>query len=116
MLVLLPIVIGNPLTSAPLDPSAAIELADTDGGFLPNRLTTEQRDAIENPATGLLIWNTDTQEYEGNSLSTEGCQFRHGRQTAQRTRAFKKSAVECASATPSTRANQPRLCSIRKRS
>jgi hypothetical protein len=59
------VVIGPPLTSAPLDPSAAIELADTDRGFLPNRFTTEQRAAIENPARGLQIWNTDTQEYEG---------------------------------------------------
>ena len=36
-------------TSAPLDHSAAIELADTRKGFLPNRLTTAQRDAISNP-------------------------------------------------------------------
>jgi hypothetical protein len=59
------VVIGTPLTSAPLDPSAAIELADTDKGFLPNRLTTAQRDAIKDPPNGLLIWNTETVQYEG---------------------------------------------------
>jgi hypothetical protein len=59
------VVVGTPLTSAPLNPSAAIELADINKGFLPNRLTTAQRDAIEDPPNGLLIYNTDTSHYEG---------------------------------------------------
>lgn len=49
---------------APLDHSAAIELADTDRGFLPNRLTTAQRDAIPDPAPGLLIYNTSDSVYQ----------------------------------------------------
>jgi hypothetical protein len=58
------VIINTPNTSAPLDPSAALELADADRGFLPNRLTTVQRDAIVDPASGLLIFNTTTAVHE----------------------------------------------------
>jgi len=37
------------------DSSAILELADTARGFLPPRLTTNQRNAILNPAEGLII-------------------------------------------------------------
>jgi hypothetical protein len=57
-------VINQPHTGVSPDPSVAVELADTDRGFLPNRLTTDQRDAIGNPAEGLTIYNTDTQTQE----------------------------------------------------
>jgi hypothetical protein len=57
-------VINQPHTGVPPDPSVAIELADTDRGFLPNRLTTAQRDAIADPAPGLLIYNTDDSVYQ----------------------------------------------------
>jgi hypothetical protein len=40
------------------NPSAILELNATDRGFLPTRLTTVQRDAINAPATGLVIYNT----------------------------------------------------------
>ncbi len=40
--------------------SAILELASTEKGFLPPRLTTTQRDAIANPVEGLLIYNTNT--------------------------------------------------------
>lgn len=40
------------------NPTAILELNATDRGFLPPRLTTAQRDAINSPATGLLIYNT----------------------------------------------------------
>lgn len=42
------------------DPSAALEIDSTTKGFLPPRMTTAQRDAISSPATGLIIFNTNT--------------------------------------------------------
>jgi len=50
------------------DSSAALLVNSTTRGFLPPRLTTEQRDAITNPANGLIIFNTDIgthQSYNG---------------------------------------------------
>ncbi len=41
------------------DPSAGLEVKFTDKGFLPPRMTETQRDAISNPATGLIIYQTD---------------------------------------------------------
>jgi hypothetical protein len=35
-----------------------LELASTQKGFLPPRLTTAERDAIKNPAEGLTIFNS----------------------------------------------------------
>ena len=40
------------------DASAVLELQATNKGFLVPRMTTAQRDAITNPANGLLIYNT----------------------------------------------------------
>jgi hypothetical protein len=57
-------VLNQPHTGVQPDPAVAIELADTDRGFLPNRLTTDQRDAIADPPEGLTIYNTDTQTHE----------------------------------------------------
>ncbi|MDD2634357.1 MAG: hypothetical protein PHW82_02535 [Bacteroidales bacterium] len=39
------------------DASALLELQSNESGFLPPRLTQIQRDAINNPATGLIIYN-----------------------------------------------------------
>jgi uncharacterized protein (TIGR02145 family) len=46
--------------------SAQLEVSSTTKGFLPPRLTTVQRNAIANPATGLQIYNltTNTLEYK----------------------------------------------------
>lgn len=44
--------------------SASLQLDDTNSGFLPNRLTTIQRNEIQNPANGLLIYNTDNSKLE----------------------------------------------------
>ncbi|MGE3799451.1 MAG: hypothetical protein AB7H80_00360 [Candidatus Kapaibacterium sp.] len=51
------------------DPSALLDLVSTTGGLLVPRMTSAQRDAIENPATGLLIFNTETGQFEYNSGS-----------------------------------------------
>ena len=45
-------------------PSAALELRSTTQGFLPPRLDTAQRDAIQKPAKGLLIYNTEKKSLE----------------------------------------------------
>jgi hypothetical protein len=41
------------------DPSAMLEVKSTEKGFLPPRMTAVQRDAIQSPATGLIIYQTD---------------------------------------------------------
>ena len=41
------------------DPSAMLDVESTDKGFLPPRMTSEQRDAISNPVIGLMIFNTN---------------------------------------------------------
>jgi len=51
------------------DSSAILELADTTKGFLPPRLTTTQRNAIINPAEGLIIFNVDSKCFEGKTPS-----------------------------------------------
>jgi hypothetical protein len=40
-------------------PSAQLDVASTERGFLPPRMTSAQRDLIATPATGLLIFQTD---------------------------------------------------------
>jgi hypothetical protein len=45
-------------------PNVSLDLVDTDSGFLPNRLTTAQRNGISNPPTGLLIFNITVGQYE----------------------------------------------------
>jgi uncharacterized protein (TIGR02145 family) len=46
-------------TSQP-DSSAKLDVNSNSQGFLPPRMTTEERDSIPNPAAGLIIFNTDT--------------------------------------------------------
>ena len=55
-------------TTAP-HASAQLEVSSTTKGFLPPRMTTVQRDAIVNPATGLQIYNTTTNTLEYNNAS-----------------------------------------------
>lgn len=45
---------GNP------DPSSILDVESTQKGFLPPRMSSEERDAISNPAPGLHIYNTTT--------------------------------------------------------
>ncbi|NGZ90410.1 hypothetical protein G7034_09100, partial [Psychroflexus sp. C1] len=57
------------------DASAILELEATDKGLLPPRMTEAERDAISNPAEGLVIYNTDEnclQWYDNNGWY-DGC-------------------------------------------
>lgn len=49
------------------DPSSILHIESTDAGVLIPKLTTAQRDAITLPANGLLIFNTDSDEFQFNS-------------------------------------------------
>ncbi len=49
------VAIGNTIPAA----TAVLEVSSTTKGFLPPRMTTNQRDAISLPATGLIIYQTD---------------------------------------------------------
>lgn len=46
--------------NTPPDPSATLDIQSTNGGLLYPRLTTAQRNAIVNPAVGLIIYNATT--------------------------------------------------------
>ncbi len=50
-------------TSTP-DPSARLDVVDTQRGVLIPRMTTAERDAITNPARSLLIYNLDCDVYQ----------------------------------------------------
>lgn len=50
----------TPNTSAILDVDVTSLAANSKKGFLPPRMTTTERNDIASPATGLLIYNTDT--------------------------------------------------------
>lgn len=45
------------------DPSALLELQSNNMGFLITRMTTPEKLAISNPATGLLVYDFDTQSF-----------------------------------------------------
>lgn len=48
------------------DASAMLDVVSNNTGVLISRMTTVERDAIANPATSLLIYNTDSNEYQYN--------------------------------------------------
>ena len=50
-------------TSTP-NSSAKVEISSTNKGFLPPRMSFAQRNAIPNPATGLVIWCSDCGEMQ----------------------------------------------------
>jgi len=45
------------------DSSAILDVKSTDKGMLVPRMTTAQRTTISNPATGLLVFDTDTESF-----------------------------------------------------
>jgi len=49
------------------DNSSILDIESSDSGVLFPRLTPVQRDAITNPATGLLIYNSSTNYFQYNS-------------------------------------------------
>jgi PKD repeat protein len=46
-------------------PAASLEMGDTTRGLLLNRMPTTQRNALNNPPEGLVIYNTDSKCFEG---------------------------------------------------
>lgn len=50
-------------TGAPADPSAILDVQATDKGVLIPRLTTAERNAISNPASGLLVYDSDSESF-----------------------------------------------------
>jgi len=46
-------------TAGPPDESAIFETESTSKGFLPPRMSTAERNLIQNPAAGLIVFNTD---------------------------------------------------------
>jgi hypothetical protein len=66
--------IGNTSTNT-INASAALQIDDTNRGFLLPRMTTVQRTAIANPARGLQVYDTTTNSnwfYNGTSWDTVG--------------------------------------------
>lgn len=62
--------------TATIDPSAKLQVEATNQGLLPPRLSTLQRNAIVNPAAGLVIFNTTTLclEYYNSVVWVSTCQ------------------------------------------
>ena len=51
--------VGIGVATANINPSAQLDVTSTSKGFLPPRMTAEQRDAIASPAQGLMIYCTN---------------------------------------------------------
>lgn len=51
------------------DASSILDITSTNGGVLMPRMTTAQRDAIVNPARGLIVYNSDTNTLNINAGS-----------------------------------------------
>ena len=56
-------------TTSP-DASAVLDVSSTTGTFVLPRMTTIQRDAIDNPPLGSMIYNTTTSKFQGCYTST----------------------------------------------
>ena len=58
------------------DQSAALEVSSTTQGFLPPRVTLQQRNAIQNPVAGLLVYQSDfisgTYQFDGKEWKNLG--------------------------------------------
>ena len=49
------------------NPSAILDLTSTEKGLLPPRMSTTERNAIQNPASGLVIYNLTEERLEVNA-------------------------------------------------
>lgn len=62
------------------DPSAMLDVSSTSQGFLAPRMTEAQRTAISNPATGLMVYQTNNSPgyrvFDGSAWSAPGNGFR----------------------------------------
>jgi hypothetical protein len=74
-----PILYGNlggvAVGASSVDASALLDLTSTAKGFLAPRMTELERDAIASPATGLFVYNTDTNAfnyYDGSAWGAIG--------------------------------------------
>lgn len=56
--------VGIGVSTENVNPSAQLEVLSTNKGLLPPRMTTIQRNAIANPASGLMIYNLNTHALE----------------------------------------------------
>ena len=56
--------VGIGVSTANVNLSAQLEVSSTTKGLLPPRMTTLQRNAIANPAAGLIIYNLTTHALE----------------------------------------------------
>ena len=56
--------VGIGIPPSQVNPSAQLDVSSTTKGFLPPRMTAEQRNAIASPAAGLTIYNTTTNAFE----------------------------------------------------
>lgn len=57
---------------------AKLEVTATSQGFLPPRMSTEQRNVISSPVPGLIIWNTSSERlevYKNGSVGWQGLQM-----------------------------------------
>jgi hypothetical protein len=61
--------VGN---NGPADPSALLDLTSTTQGLLPPRMTAVQISGIATPATGLIVFNTTTQQLNQYTVSGWG--------------------------------------------
>ena len=69
--------VGINATGAPADPSAVLDVSSTSKGFLPPRMTATERDAISNPATGLIVWCTNCGTNGGELQAYNGSSWRN---------------------------------------
>ena len=69
--------VGINATGAPADSSSMLDLSSTSKGFLPPRMTGTQRDAIVNPATGLIVWCTNCGTNGGELEAYNGSSWRN---------------------------------------
>jgi hypothetical protein len=58
-------------------PSAALDVSATNGGFLPPRMTATQRNAIANPANGLVVFCTNCGPFGGELQVYAGGMWRN---------------------------------------